>query len=138
MKNQVLSVEQMKHLQELGVDTSKASCAYYAFYESEPNYYELRIRDSALEIDPQTIPFIPTFTLQDMLEMLPDGIEDGGYVFFPTFKRTLTNWMGGYCNFTYGMEIGVFLLPDLLTCAYETLCWLAENGYLKGGNNENK
>lgn len=136
MKTQVLSVEQMKHLQELGVDTSNAKMAWYAIYETLPEWYnELNIRDDVFD---KNYPSVPTFTLQDMLEMLPDGIEDGGYVFFPTFKRTLTNWMGGYCNFTYGMEIGVFLLPDLLTCAYETLCWCAENGYLKGGENEKR
>ena len=136
MRTQVLSVEQMQHLKELGVDTSKAKMAWYAIYETLPNWYnELNIRDDVFD---KNYPSVPTFTLQDILEMLPDGIEDGGYVFFPTFKRTLTNWMGGYCNFTYGMEIGVFLLPDLLTCAYETLCWCAENGYLKGGENEKR
>lgn len=136
MENQVLSVEQMKHLQELGVDTSKAKMSWYAIYETLPNWYnELNIRDDVFD---KNYPSVPTFTLQDILEMLPENIEGGGYVFFPTFKRTLTNWMGGYCNFTYGMEISVFLQPDLLTCAYETLCWCAENGYLKGGENEKR
>lgn len=84
----------MKHLQELGVDTSNAKMSWYAIYETEPNWYnELNIRDDVFD---KNYPSVPTFTLQDMLEMLPDGIEDGGYVFFPTFKRTLTNWMGGY------------------------------------------
>lgn len=30
MKNQVLSIEQMQRLKELGVDTSKASCCWCA------------------------------------------------------------------------------------------------------------
>lgn len=101
MKSQVLSVEQMKRLQELGVDTSKAKMAWYAIYETLPNWYnELRIRDDVFD---KNYPSVPTFTLQDMLEMMPNN------------------------------EI-----PDLLTCTYETLCWLVENGFLKGGNNEKR
>ena len=34
IEEQVLSIEQMKHLQELGVDTSDASMAYYIFQET--------------------------------------------------------------------------------------------------------
>lgn len=95
MKSQVLSVEQMKRLQELGVDTSKAKMAWYAIYETLPNWYnELRIRDDVFD---KNYPSVPTFTLQDLLEMMPNN------------------------------EI-----PDLLTCAYETLCWLAENNYIGG------
>lgn len=147
MKTQVLSVEQMQHLKELGVDTSKASCAYYAFYESEPNYYELRIRDSALEIDPQTIPFIPTLTLQDMLEMMPYEIEDyfrSNGKDFKSFARIKIipygdgKWQIIYRECIMYLYIFESSETDLLTCAYETLCWLTKNGYLKGGKNENK
>lgn len=130
MKNQVLSIEQMQHLQELGVDTSKASCAYYAFYESEPNYYELRIRDSALEIDSQTIPFIPTFTLQDMLEMI-SGCFNHEYEF--KFMYYFGTWYSKYMPMIDDDDYFISSNTNPLTCAYETLCWLAENGYLKGG-----
>ena len=141
MKNQVLSVEQMKHLQELGVDTSKASCAYYAFYESKPNYYELRIRDSTLEIDPQTILFIPTLTLQDMLEMMPYEIKDyfrsNGKDFKSFARIKIITYGNGKWQIIYReciMYLYIFESSetDLLTCAYETLCWLAENNYIGG------
>ena len=140
MKNQVLSVEQMKHLQELGIDTSKASCAYYAFYESEPNYYELRIRDSALEIDPQTILFIPTFTLQDILNMLPGSIMSDNIFYHFELLNLTSAYSIGYKGFVGEndddpnmMEYHILLWnTNLLTSAYEMLCWLAENEHIGG------
>ena len=62
MKNQVLSVEQMQYLQELGIDTSRAKMSWYAIYETLPNWYnELNIRDDVFD---KNYPSVPTFTLQ--------------------------------------------------------------------------
>lgn len=140
MKTQVLSIEQMQHLQNLGVDISKAKMAWYAIYETEPNWYnELNIRDDVFD---KNYPSVPTFTLQDMLEMLPYEIEDyfrsNGKDFKSHARMKIITYGNNKWQIIY-REIIMYLYifesseTDLLTCAYETLCWLAENGYLKGG-----
>lgn len=129
MKEQVLSIEQMRHLQELGVDTSKASC--YWWYAEGKNYlYWGKCSD---------INGIPTFNLQDILKMLPPHFysfpfeDKERYVIHDMVMERLTGeWLIGY---THGIEKGKTLFyfqGDLLTCAYETLCWLAENNDMGG------
>lgn len=137
MKNQVLSIEQMKHLQELGVNTSKASCFWY--FDDREDY---------LVWGQCTTPSgVPTLTLKDMLEMMPYEIEDyfrsNGKDFKSFARIKIITYDNGKWQIIYReciMYLYIFESSetDLLTCAYETLCWLAENGYLKGGNNENK
>ena len=69
---QVLSIEQMKHLKELEVDTSDASMtwALYPYEENKQPQLSLRKWNTFKE------PFrkqhcIPAFTLQDILDKLP-------------------------------------------------------------------
>lgn len=78
---QVLSVEQMKHLQELGLDTSDASI-YWARVS-----HGSRIDDKSkgvwflsLHKEFQTCGFmsyeiLPTYTLQDILDKLPESVQ---------------------------------------------------------------
>lgn len=78
---QVLSIEQMKHLQELGLDTSDASI-YWARVS-----HGSRIDDKSkgvwflsLHKEFQTCGFmsyeiLPTYTLQDILDKLPESVQ---------------------------------------------------------------
>lgn len=78
---QVLSIEQMKHLQELGLDTSDASI-YWARVS-----HGSRIDDKSkgvwflsLHKEFQTCGFMsyeifPTYTLQDILDKLPESVQ---------------------------------------------------------------
>lgn len=148
MKTQVLSVEQMQHLQELGIDTSKAKICWYAIYETLPNWYnELRIRDNVFD---DYYPFMPTFTLQDILEMMPESITSNNILYHFELLKLGSSYSIGYKGIIDKIidennvdEINTIkyhiLLWDknILTCAYETLCWLAENNYI-GDNDANK
>ena len=64
MNKEVLSISQMEHLQELGLDTSKASC-YIWEAEGKEYLYWGKCEDAN---------GIPTFTLPDILELLPKEI----------------------------------------------------------------
>lgn len=78
---QVLSIEQMKHLQELGLDTSDASM-YWArvshgsrIYDNSKGKWFL-----SLQKEFQTCGFIsyetlPAYTLQDILDKLPESVQ---------------------------------------------------------------
>lgn len=149
MKDKVLSVEQTRHLQELGVDTSKAKMAWYAIYETLPNWYnELKIRDDVFD---NNYPSVPVFTLQDILEIIPSSIESDNILYhFESLKLGSSTYSMGYKGIVdetvdeNGDEINrikyhiLLWNKNILTCAYEMLCWLAENGYLKGSNNEER
>jgi hypothetical protein len=131
----------MQHLQNLGVDISDAKMAWYATYESEPNWYNMfRERDNIFD---NNYPHIPTFTLQDMLEMMPGSIESDNILYhFELLKLGSSTYSMGYKGIVdetvgeNGDEINrikyhiLLWNKNLLTCAYETLCWLAENKYI--------
>lgn len=132
MKEQVLSIKQMEHLKELGIDTSKASCFWY--FDDKEDY---------LFWGQCTTPSgVPTLTLQDMLEMMPGSIESDNILYhFELLKLGSSTYSIGYKgifdedNGDNNMIKYHILLWDkkLLTCAYEMLCWLVENEHLKGG-----
>ena len=135
MKEKVLSITQMQHLQELGVDTSKTSCFWY--FDDREDY---------LFWGQCTTPSgVPTLTLQDMLEMMPSSIESDNIVYhFELLKLGSSTYSIGYKgivdivdeNNDDNNKIKYHILlwnKNILTCAYETLCWLAENGHLEGG-----
>lgn len=76
MENQVLSIEQMQELKELGIDISNASMCWLGHSDCNSVYpYNSTFKD-IFEKHKETIPavLIPTFTLQDILEMLPKSI----------------------------------------------------------------
>ena len=139
MNTEVLSVEQMKHLQELGVDISKAKMCWYAIYETLPNWFnELRIREKEFD---GYYPFVPTFTTQDMIEMMPESITSDNMLYHFELLKLGSSYSMGYKGIVDENDIDYnridyhILLWDknLLKCAYEMLCWLAENEHLKGG-----
>lgn len=138
MKNQVLNIEQMQHLKELGVDISKAKMAWYAIYETLPNWYnELNIRDDVFD---KNYPSVPTFTLQDMLGIIPGSIMSDNIFYHFELLNLTSAYSIGYKGFVGEdndghsmMEYHILLWnTNLLTCAYEILCWLAENNYIGG------
>lgn len=127
MKNQVLSIEQMKRLQKLGVDTSKASLAWWrqkdAIFDRE---WHLGTRQGTGH---GRWHFVPTFTLQDMLEMI-SGCFNHEYEF--KFMYHLGTWYSKYMPMIDDDDYFIISNTSPLICAYETLCWLAENKHIGG------
>ena len=123
IEEQVLSIEQMKHLQELGVDTSDASMCWVAGEDADEEEWNLIIPNNFL------LPYnIPTYTIGDLIEKLPkhingwndnrlviDGDEDADY------------WYVVYKNRYEDAETEYFDSENLLTALYNLLCWVAEN-----------
>lgn len=135
---QVLSIEQMKHLQGLGLDTSNASMCLCCFRENIDEEWELEIYEDVInqKRDSTFWEIIPTFTLQDIIEMLPRSIQpnlnEGTYYLNLYYYDEL--WVVDYLNnegdgswFTTTSD------DSFIKAAYQMLCWCVENGYLKGG-----
>lgn len=74
---QVLSIEQMKHLQELGLDTSDASMCWCCFLGNIEEEWELEIYENVLnqKRDSTFWETLPTYTLQDILDKLPESVQ---------------------------------------------------------------
>lgn len=75
---QVLSIDQMKHLQELGLDTSDASMCWCLFFGDKKEKWELEIYEDVInqKRDSSFWEIIPSFTLQDILDKLPKRIDE--------------------------------------------------------------
>ena len=144
MENQVLTIEQMVRLKELGVDTSKASMAIYSIYAGEKKEYDILSSNGAfpekqehdrfgygihniVAFDKKTI-----FTLQDIIELLPKSIiiNSVKHWFCVSQNCLLTEFQVMYFDGrdSYGV---IKQNKSLLQAAYNMLVCVIENGYLK-------
>lgn len=134
MSKQCLNVEQMQHLKELGVDTSNANF-YWHRTKSLNNYEEwdewklyygvLKLARGFTTINCE---YVRTFTLQDILDLLPATVDDDYRLYI---DKGLVFWTIGYVDAVSEEIYEDFRERDLIDAAYEMLCWVIENGYLK-------
>lgn len=136
MKNQVLNIEQMKELEELGINISNASMCwskwnnakeYNLFAESkacrESFIQDLIEHNCVDEENAQRYAHntIPAFTLQDILEVLPRVWEIGAY---NANRNTITVFLDdetGQCH----QEVS----DSLLDAAFNMLKWCKRKNY---------
>lgn len=141
MKDQVLSIDQMRHLRDLNIDTSKASlywvrrCHGYKIDDNSTGEWFLSLQKEFQVIGFMSYEAIPTFTLQDLLNILPSRIYSKSYeIYSLRIDRYLDEW-GVYYGTTEdsdGSKLSTPIYGDtLLEAAYEMLCYLAENNLLK-------
>lgn len=132
MSKQVLSIEQMKHLQELGLNTSKASMCYVV---DDCNSFNpiLCISGQESEYLDAVSYLIPAFTLQDILDLLPKNIKDDkGFEYFLAIHIFDNNWNVVYSLYNEILvTINYFNSEYLIDAAYEMLCWCIKNKYIK-------
>ena len=123
IEEQVLSREQMKHLQELGVDTSDASMCWVADneWESEEDWH-VTIPNNFL------MPYntIPIYTIGDLIEKLPKYID--GSCLLIEFCASDLGYGDWDCGELYGINAQQkFNDKSLKEALYDLLCWVAEN-----------
>ena len=131
MSKQVLSIEQTQHLKELGVDMSKVSMCYRRRTrdwkgESKVGRWSLVINHPIIVSNFETYEDISTFTLQDILDLLP-AKHEGAYL---TITKTDKSYIMGYEDEDGGAS-PVFINEQAIDSAYEMLCWCAENGIIE-------
>ena len=132
MSKQCLDVQQMQHLQELGMKMDYDTL--YRYVKFEDTDWLLK-PFSDLNIIGISFKYIPAYTLQDVLDLLPKsiGVE---YIYdlciFPE-SISYTQFIGGEIN------DNLFAVPineSLIDAAYYLLCWVIENGYVETNKNE--
>lgn len=133
MSKQVLDREQMQHLQELGLDTSKAIMCYRRRTrdfrgEEKVGRWSLAINQPIIVSNFETYDEVPAFTLQDILDLLPSEIQkDGNWSTLDILKHP-QNYIMCFWN---GEPLFRCENSILIDAAYSMLCWCIENGYVK-------
>lgn len=135
MKNQVLSINQMQELINLGIDTSKASMCWSKFkYDSNftiqamsKNMFEEEIRNLDLIYTPYDYIIIPTFTLQDILEILPK-IK---HYYYPNLRQVNNiSWQIIYKSKLGELEWIAKYGKTSIEAAFNMLKWCKQNNYI--------
>lgn len=121
MSKQVLDIEQMKHLQELGLDTSKASMCYVVD-DSKAYKPILCVSGNESEYLDAISYSVPAFTLQDIIDFFPVNID--GYVLSIGKKGVVYN---RYEDLETKVGKGD---RELIDAAYKMLCWCIENKHI--------
>lgn len=120
---QVLSIEQMKHLKELGLDISDASMVFqrgsatrHEWVLHVMGYADVSLREKEF-----------AYTLQDILGKLPCFI--GNEVL--TIQKLADSYTCLYMNPYTRSFINITEGEELIDAVYDMLCWCIENGYVK-------
>ncbi len=138
MTKQVLDVQQMQHLQELGLDTSNASMVWCK-YDGEEEYSHLLPKDEDVFERCLAVKYIPAYTLQDVLELLPIEIK-------PCRRFWLRIDLSDDCIYYYYEDYNLVErrkktisyngMNGLIDAAYSMLCWAIENKFVETNKNE--
>lgn len=146
MSKQVLSIEQMQYLKELGVDTSRASMVSL-WKDDEGNEMDWGdVQDELSHPEPMEMfkelydaetgnydhshrSYCGVFTLQDILDLLPKEIEKDNRNYQLEIYRNPKRYYVSY----YWLDNLLISLNEVefIDAAYEMLCWVIDNGYLK-------
>lgn len=139
MEDQVLSIERMLHLKELGVDTNKASMCWSKIVDREfPKLIGscyLISYDNKCQSN-KSYEITPVFTLIDIMNLLPRYFHAYDMSFYLNIAP------GGECNLLWVVSyrtnadikfdtIHLTFSKKVIDAAYEMLCWVIENGYLE-------
>lgn len=135
IKDQVLSIEQMQHLKELGVDTSKASMCWWRRVrdfrgEKVEGQWNLSFNKSYIVQNFEQNEDIPTFTFDDIFELLPKEItrkDNNEKAYLEIIFPNNGVWEVTYAHITV---LESFFNEKLIDAAYEMLCWCVEKGYI--------
>ena len=120
---QILDVQQMQHLQELGMKMDYDTL--YSYVKFEDTDWLLK-PFSDLNIIGISCKYIPAYTLQDVLDELPKDISRDGCTWSPSLYIDFESNRITYGNTDrYGFEIyhEIMIEKDLIDAAYEMLCW---------------
>lgn len=138
MSKKVLDIEQMKHLQELGLDISGASMCWWRRIrdfrgEKVEGNWSLSLNKPFIVQNFEQNENIPTFTLQDILDLLPESIDRPKGEFHLNIDRLNNYWYVSYIIYVKGgfCEIENMCESELIDAAYEIFCWCIKNGYVK-------
>lgn len=119
IEEQVLSIEQMKHLQELGVDTSDASMCWVAGEDTSTDEEEWNLIIPNNFLMPYNI---PTYTIGDLVEKLPKHF----YIKEAQISMVAINGSGAFQVWYDKVPKSCKSDGTIKNALYKLLCWVAE------------
>ena len=132
---QVLDIKQMQHLQKLGLKLGETLLYWAREIATEPRAanhcgkWVLVKGKGQASIGMTRWEYVPAYTLQDVLELLPDSVN---------WNRLFIIFDGCECTFQYSLyesdPIVAFSNEETIDAAYDMLCWCIENRYVKTEN----
>ena len=135
MSKQCLDAHQMQHLQELGLDTSNASMVWCKC-DCEKEYSHLLPKDEDVFERCLAVKYIPAYTLQDVLDALPDFINEYCLIIDMSFGviryDNLTRKNNPILKEKYFNDED----NELIDAAYSLLCWAIDNKFVETNKNE--
>ena len=142
MAKQTLSIEQMQHLQELGLKL-KETMLYWVVYEVGHENNFVTTKENAMEVIDESCGMLPAYTLQDVLDALPASIKHKDFRYYLVYNKSEgfigyygvdfdgNNRYARYEEFYNGID-GL----SVIDAAYSMLCWCIEQGYVETNKNE--
>ena len=129
-KKKVLSIEQMQHLQELGLELDYNTILSWIIDERGKDKQLLCISSKAVDYVDFSHYCLPAYTLQDILDLLPyKTVASYLHIGRKSFSGDILFYVE-YSNFG-GYAVSHFRSESLIEAAYEMLCWCIENGYVE-------
>ena len=141
MTKQVLDVQQMQHLQEMGLELKKDTILVWARFmigKTQISDWEIAYNHSAITDNSQTI---PAYTLQDVLDALPTEIKYAGERCWLCLEAA-DERIGYYnedCNFNREYvyyDVKETYESNIIDSAYRLLCWAIENKFVETNKNK--
>ena len=134
---QVLDVQQMQHLQELGLEL-KETMLYWVVYEAGHENNFVTTKENAMEVIDESCGMLPAYTLQDVLDALPESILKNDIQYWLSICRvSISIWMISYSDdvdLTTNLHHEEY--ESLIDAAYSMLCWAIENKFVETNKNE--
>ena len=144
MSKQCLDVHQMQHLQELGLELKETMLYWARCVDNNPRAathygkWVLIKGNNAQTVGLMHWEFIPAYTLQDVLDALPESILKNDIQYWLSICRvSISIWMISYSDdvdLTTNLHHEEY--ESLIDAAYSMLCWAIENKFVETNKNE--
>ena len=127
IKEQVLSIEQVQELQELGFDTNKYASMCWVTYTSDEKPYEKEYSLSILDefcYESASLEPTPTMTIGDIISVLPVKIEEDYFLSVNSEHCEYTSMFGVVDTIFFTRE------KELINNLFNTLVWCIKNKHI--------
>ena len=124
LEDQVLSIEQVQELQELGFDVNKYASMCWVTYTSDEEPYEKEYSLSILDefcYESASLEPTPTMSIGDIIDILPENIDNN---FFLMFEKDYVAYNNRYLVLMSKEE------KNLITALFETLKWCIKEKHI--------
>ena len=133
MSKQCLDVQKMQHLQELGLEL-KETMLYWVVYEAGHENNFVTTKENAMEVIDESCGMLPAYTLQDVLDALPEYIYDSTEQYLLEINMFFKYIR--YSRFNDVLTKRNFDRTPIIDAAYELLVWCIENKFVETNKNE--